>query len=108
MGTTDKRPSSVDTYPANQHVLDSYRQAEADLEQIRMPILLHKENPHERLYLAALDGTGNSMFDDKPEIWSVVARIHDQIERSKPHNIPSGYVEGFHPERGTSHTRAPH
>lgn len=104
MGTTDKRPDGVDTYPADQHDLDSYQQAEASLDRMRIPLLLHADNPHERLYVAALDGTGNSMFDDKPENWSVVAKIHNQIEKSKRENIAGGYVEGTYTQTGAMRT----
>ena len=104
MGTTDKRPDGVDTHPADRHDLDSYQQAEASLEKMRIPLLLHADNPHERLYVAALDGTGNSMFDDKLENWSVVAKIHRQIEESQPDRIASGYVEGTFTQEGLLHT----
>ena len=105
MGTIGKRLGGVDTYPADQHDLDTYQQAEANLDKMRIPVLLHADNPHERLYIAALDGTGNSQFDDKPENWSVVAKIHDQIQMSKPRNIASGYVEGTFTQNGV--LRAP-
>lgn len=104
MGTTDKRPDGVDSYSADQYDLDSYRQAEANLERMRIPLLLHVGNPHERLYIAALDGTGNSMFDDKPDNWSVVARIYEQIEKTKPGNIAGGYVEGTFTQQGLVRT----
>lgn len=105
MGTTDKRPDGVDTRPADRHDLDSYQQAETSLERMRIPLLLHSDNPHERLYIAALDGTGNSMFDDKPEDWSVVAKIHSQIENSRSESIAGGYVEGTYTQTGAM--RAP-
>ncbi|HVK93819.1 MAG TPA: DUF2235 domain-containing protein [Noviherbaspirillum sp.] len=104
MGTTDKRPEGVETYPADQHDLDSYRQAQTSLDEMRIPVLLHADNKHERLFVAALDGTGNSMFDDKPENWSVVAKIRNQIEESKLDNIASGYVEGTFSQEGLFHT----
>lgn len=100
MGTIGKRLGGVDTYPADQHDLDTYRHAEANLDRMRIPVLLHDDNPHERLYLAALDGTGNSKFDDKPENWSVVARIYDQIETIRPRNIAAGYIEGTFTQDG--------
>ncbi len=100
MGTIGKRLGGVDIYPADQHDLDTYRHAEANLDRMRIPVLLHDDNPHERLYLAALDGTGNSKFDDKPENWSVVARIFDQIETTQPRNIAAGYIEGTFTQNG--------
>jgi hypothetical protein len=107
MGTNDKRPDGVDTYPADQHDLDGYRQAEMDLERMRIPVLLHADNPHERLYIAALDGTGNSLFDDKQENWSAVAKIYDQVrllDRQGVKNIAGGYVEGTFTQQGLLRT----
>jgi hypothetical protein len=63
----------VDTEPATQEDLDTYRQAQAQLDRMRIPVLLPADDPHARLYIAALDGTGNSMLNDNPETWSVVA-----------------------------------
>ena len=54
---------------------ERYRQAEADLSKLRIPLFLREGNPHERLYIAGLDGTGNSLFDDDPAQWSTVAKI---------------------------------
>src|SRR3546814_14986960 len=68
--------------------------AEQAVTRQRVPILIHADNPHERLFIAALDGTGNSMSKDAPENWSAVARIAKQIETSGPSNIGVGYVEG--------------
>lgn len=97
MGQLDSRPDGVDTYPADQHDLESYALAEKLLSQLQVPVLLHVDNPHERLYIAALDGTGNSMFDDAPENWSAVAKIHEQVHALEDQGIDrirSGYVEG--------------
>ncbi|GHE40238.1 hypothetical protein ACFOED_11890 [Vulcaniibacterium thermophilum] len=66
MGTIG-RPPGGDAYPADRDDLDSYRRAHAALEQLRVPVLVRSDNPHERLFVAALDGTGNSLYDDKPE-----------------------------------------
>src|SRR3546814_256576 len=94
MGQLDSRPDSVDVDPADRHDQDSYPKAEQALTRQRVPILIHADNPHERLFIAALDGTGNSMSKDAPENWSAVARIAKQIETSGPSNIGVGYVEG--------------
>src|SRR3546814_677174 len=75
MGQLDSRPDGVDVDPADRHDQDSYPKAEQALTRQRVPILIHADNPHERLFIAALDGTGNSMSKDAPENWSAVARI---------------------------------
>src|SRR5690606_36100637 len=97
MGQLDSQPDGVDTYPADRHDYRSYALAEKELSQQKVPILLHAGNPHERLYIAALDGTGNSMSKDAPENWSVVAKTYSQIDalrKNSVDNIRGGYVEG--------------
>lgn len=103
MGTIG-RPPGGDAYPADRDDLDSYRRAHAALEQLRVPVLVRSDNPHERLFVAALDGTGNSLYDDKPENWSAVARIFWQIETTQPDNIAAGYVEGTFTQNGVLRT----
>jgi hypothetical protein len=65
MGQVSKR--GVDADLATQQDLDTYRQAQAQLDQMHIPVLLPADNPHARLYIAALDGTGNSMVNDNPD-----------------------------------------
>ncbi|MBE2211294.1 MAG: DUF2235 domain-containing protein [Xanthomonadaceae bacterium] len=93
----------VDMEPATQQDLDSYRLARAELDQMRIPVLLPDDDPHARLYVAALDGTGNSMLNDSPEKWSAVAKIASQVEvlrSSGVKNIGGGYVEGTFTQEG--------
>lgn len=78
---------------------ERYRQAEADLSKLRIPLFL-EGNPHERLYIAGLDGTGNSLFDDDPAQWSTVAKIYNQIEEARPPRVAAGYVEGTFTQNG--------
>src|SRR3546814_10131989 len=97
MGQLYNRPDGVDTYAGDRHDLNSYSQGARMLSQLQSPILVHANNPHERLYVAALDGTGNSMFDDEPENWSAVARIYEQVRSLDDqgiNNIRGGYVDG--------------
>jgi len=104
MGTIIGQSGGVETYPADAHDLESYRQAEADLAKLRVPVLRHADNPHERLYIAALDGTGNSMINDDRKHWSSVAEIYDQISIAKPANVATGYVEGTYTQEGFLNT----
>jgi hypothetical protein len=104
MTGNERKLDGVDTYRATEHDLDTYRQAVASLERMSIPVFIHADNPHERLYIAALDGTGNSMFDDKPENWSAVARIFNQIEKTRPRGIAGGYVEGTFTQEGVLQT----
>src|SRR3546814_2126164 len=64
MGQLDNRPDGVDVYPGDQHDFDSYPQGNQALSRMQSPVYVHADNPHERLYIAALDGTGNSMSKD--------------------------------------------
>src|SRR3546814_13724060 len=79
MGQLDNRPDGVDTYAGDRHDLDSYSQGARMLSQLQSPILVHANNPHERLYVAALDGPGNRLFDDAPENRIAVDRLSDQV-----------------------------
>ena len=90
----DKRPDGVSTYPADASDLDSYRQASEALARMPAPELVSADNPHERLFVASFDGTGNSMYKDAPENHTNVADIYKQIQRQQLPNIQAGYVEG--------------
>lgn len=106
MGTTRNHPNGTGISP-DPHDLDTYRQANADLAQLRVPVLLHGDNPHERLFVAGLDGTGNSMTDDSPDNWSAVAKIAKQIRdihNSGENRIAGGYVEGTYTQNGVLNT----
>ncbi len=97
MGQKKTSADGVDIDRADQHDLESYQQAEVALTRLQTPILIHADAPHERLYIAGLDGTGNSMFKDAPENWSVVAKIYSQVralEDQGNKRIRGGYVEG--------------
>jgi hypothetical protein len=97
------RDGGVDADLAGNPGRESYRRAEEDLLQVRVPVFLHEDMPNERLYVAAMDGTGNSMFDDNPEGWSVVAKIHQQVRGLQDEgisNIATGYVEGTYTQNG--------
>lgn len=100
MASLERRDDGVDAYQASTYDLDTYRRAEANLERLQVPVFIHGDNIHERLYVVALDGTGNSKFDDDPKNWTAVARIHDQIEKTNRRNIASGYVEGTFTQDG--------
>jgi len=83
----------VSHYPANAHDLQSYKDAQNALAQHRVPVLLHADNPHERLFVASFDGTGNDAVNDREHRTSV-ARFHEQIQKQKNPQIFSHYVEG--------------
>lgn len=89
-----KRPDGVETYPADRHDLDSYREASAELARLQSPLLLDSKDPHARLFVAAFDGTGNSMYKDDPKNHTNVAHVVQQLEAGLHRNVGYGYVEG--------------
>ncbi|HEX8956734.1 MAG TPA: DUF2235 domain-containing protein, partial [Burkholderiaceae bacterium] len=90
----------VSTYPADAQRLQTYADAEQKLAQFQAPVFIHADNPHERLYVAAFDGTGNDK-DKDPQHETNVGKIYDQINRrnSDP-RIRGGYVAGPGTEDG--------
>jgi hypothetical protein len=81
--------------PAASH-LSVYTDDRRELESFQEPVLLHVNNPHERLYIAAFDGTGNDKFHD-PGHETNVGLISDQVEALKLAGDPrvgGDYVEG--------------
>jgi type VI secretion system (T6SS) phospholipase Tle1-like effector len=73
-----------------------YEDDREELAPFQEPVLLHSNNPHERLYIAALDGTGNDKFHD-PGHETNVGLISDQIEALKltgNSKVGGDYVEG--------------
>ncbi len=96
--SADSRP-----YPATAQDLEAYRSAHAQLDEMRIPLLLDSRDPHQRLYVAAMDGTGNSLQDDKQENWSVVSKIYLQVRDLRAQgitHIAGGYMEGTFTQNG--------
>ncbi len=88
-------------FPAEGSRLQMYpKTRETTLRNFEEPVFLRRDNPHERLYIAALDGTGNDA-DNDPQHATNVAEVRRQIERSvmRHPEIAVGYVAG----PGTQH-----
>ena len=81
----------VSYYAASSSQLHTYDEAASALEGFQAPVLLHSNNSHERLFVAAFDGTGNDKIRD-PDHATNVAKIYDQIGTDS--RIRSGYVAG--------------
>lgn len=56
MGQVTKR--GVDADSDTLQDLDTYRQAQAQLDQMRIPVLLPADDPHARLYIAVTGKSG--------------------------------------------------
>lgn len=83
----------VYTRPADAQDMRTYEVAKQALSSFRAPILLDEHNPHQRLYVAAFDGTGNDANKD-PEHATNIALIRDQIQQLGDKRIDVGYVPG--------------
>lgn len=93
----------VSTYPASASDLQMFADGSIALSRFKAPILLHARNPHERLYVAAFDGTGNDKFKD-PVHATNVAKIDDQIAELRATGN-TRIAEGYMPGPGTQDNR---
>ena len=78
----ERYPDGVSTIPATASDLASFDRASGQLATFAAPVLHDSGKPDDRLFVAAFDGTGNSMAKDAPENHTNVARIAGQIEQS--------------------------
>jgi len=85
----------VTFYPADEARLRSYQEANEALSRFEVPRLIDHGNPHERLYIAAFDGTGNDQYKD-PLHATNVARLDNQLRAlSKTDSqVYTNYLEG--------------
>ena len=90
----ERHPDGVSTVPATASDLATFPEASRQLASFSAPLLRDGDAPDHRLFVAAFDGTGNSMYKDAPENHTNVARIAKQLEQSKDPTIGFGYVEG--------------
>ncbi len=82
----------VSFYPATPEQLHSFRDASEALSRRDSPILAHANNPHERIFMAAFDGTGNDA-DKDPEHATNVAKIRDQVKLRYEAGDKQAFVE---------------
>lgn len=87
------RSDGVPYYEADARRLQSYVGAAKALSQFDAPVLVHADNPHEHMFFAAFDGTGNDVFKD-PQHATNVAKIDKQINDAGNDQIAAGYVPG--------------
>ena len=90
------RNDGVPYYEASAQQLQSYADAGAALSQFQAPVLIHANNPHEYLFVASFDGTGNDKFKD-PAHETNIAKIDDQIATlnlAGNKHVGRGYVPG--------------
>src|SRR6185437_7446306 len=87
------RNDGVPYYEADDARLQSYVNAAEALSRFQAPVLVHAGDPHEHLYVAAFDGTGNDVLKD-PQHATNVAKIRTQILDADNDQIAVGYVPG--------------
>lgn len=113
MGSEDKldpdgiQSDGVPHYVADAARLQSYVDAREALSRFEVPVFIHADNPHEYLYVASFDGTGNDKFKD-PDHKTNVARIDDHIGTLKRdgHAHIDGYYVGGPGTQDNALTRA--
>lgn len=71
----------------------------ARMLQVRAPNLM--ESTSDRLFVAALDGTGNDMENDPAANLTVVAQIKESIEALRDPSIAVSYVKGVGTQSGS-------
>lgn len=92
----DGAPKDGSFYPADAQKLQTYKDAGTALSEFKAPVLIHANNPHERLFVACMDGTGNDEVAD-PLHKTNVAKINDQVTALRlggSNQIHNGYVAG--------------
>lgn len=96
VGPDGHRQDGVSTYPADAHDLRSFQTAADQLSRLPAPVFHKTSDPHDRLFVAAFDGTWNDAVND-PEHITNVGLLSRQINMSADANgrrIVSGYVKG--------------
>lgn len=88
--------------PATSDDLNLYVKAQHELSVWRVPVLIHVDNPHERLVMIHLDGTGNDMVHD-PEHKTNIAMIYEGVRLASKTNshIHAIYEQGPGTEENT-------
>ena len=78
--------------------LQAYGAANRELGQMQVPVLVSRDRPNERLFVAVLDGTGNDMNNPKmgspTGVSRVFQQIRDQQNSGQLTNVAAGYLAG--------------
>lgn len=86
----------VSHYPADAHDLATFDAAKQSLSQLHAPVLAQAGSPHDRLFIAAFDGTGNDAINN-PGHMTNVGNFKTQIDALRNDgntDIRVGYVKG--------------
>ena len=103
----ERQADGVGAFPATREQLDAFDQASEQLGEFQAPVLLRRDSA-DRLFVAAFDGSGNSMRRDPPDKHTNVCFIHRQLELRIDVDelargwspLGTGYVEGVGTQGG--------
>ncbi len=90
----DRHPDGVRVDPATPADLATYAEASAQIDRMQAPLLHRASDPNSRLFVMALDGTGNDMEAQPRENWTNVALLREQVDALGSPNVRAGYVAG--------------
>lgn len=93
MGDYRLTPDGVQARQMTKQERDTLRDSEAKLHQLRVPNLM--ATPQDRVFVAAMDGTGNNANRDAPENVTVVGLLREKLEILAHSAIAVGYVPGI-------------
>ena len=85
-------PDGVQARRMTKDELGLLQAAEARLTHVRVPRFL--DTPADRVFVAAMDGTGNNFYKDAAENLTVVALLKEQVEHALHPQLKVGYVAG--------------
>jgi hypothetical protein len=90
----DRHPDGVRVDPATPADLATYAEASAQIDLMQAPLLHRASDPNSRLFVMALDGTGNDMDAQPRENWTNVALVREQVDALGSASVRAGYVAG--------------
>lgn len=98
MGDYRLTPDGVQARQLTKEELELLTVAEARLSQVRVPRLM--DSPRDRVFVAAMDGTGNQLDKDAPENITIVGQLKTQLEHLGSSAIKVGYTPGVGTQDG--------
>lgn len=95
LGPDGIREDGTRMVPVTRQVFHLYDQAQHSLSGLSTPILLHTNNPHDRLFIANFDGTGNDAVHD-PEHMTAIGIFNKQLKEVSSRNphVFTWYLSG--------------
>ena len=93
-----RQADGVAVVPASPADLQRYTDAATQLGQMQVPVLVSRDRPDERLFVAVLDGTGNDRnnpaMGPQTGVAQIFQQIRDQETSGQVSNVAAGYLRG--------------